>query len=53
MSDQGSARAVETRSVALNREQFDFDGRAIRQRVVPFAVPACLGFAQAAVHLTT
>jgi diguanylate cyclase (GGDEF)-like protein/PAS domain S-box-containing protein len=36
--------------MALNREQFEFDGRAIRQRVVPFAVPACLGFVQAAVR---
>jgi diguanylate cyclase (GGDEF)-like protein/PAS domain S-box-containing protein len=36
--------------MALDREQFEFDGRAVRQRVLPFAVPACLGFAQAAVH---
>jgi diguanylate cyclase (GGDEF)-like protein/PAS domain S-box-containing protein len=36
--------------MALDREQFEFDRQGVRQRVLPFAVPACLGFAQAAVH---
>ncbi|HKG50107.1 MAG TPA: EAL domain-containing protein [Actinomycetales bacterium] len=39
--------------MALNREQFEFDRRAIQQRVVPFAVPACLGFGQAAVRASS
>jgi diguanylate cyclase (GGDEF)-like protein/PAS domain S-box-containing protein len=36
--------------MALDREQFEFDRRAVRQRVLPFAVPACLGFGLAATH---